>query len=133
MSGGSKNFKGNDFSARKEDINRGGRPRKLFRVFNEELKKLGVEEVGKAQLMEAYAIIFNTDLETLKEWANNDSTPIGLRIIIESLLNKKTRLKAYQEFKEWTFGRASNDIKINAQQSVDITKIWNTSDGNAGK
>ena len=125
--------KGNDFSKRKGDINRNGRPRKMFTTFNQALKEEGIKPLTKAQMMEAFTMIFNTDKATLKKWLKDKDTPIAISIVLEQLTDRHKRAKAFKEYMEWTFGRAANDITINAQQSVSINELWKLSDGSKGK
>jgi len=50
-----------------ESGNPNWQPRKLFSTINKELKNKGIKPLSKAQLIEAYELIFNTDEEELKK------------------------------------------------------------------
>jgi hypothetical protein len=96
-----------------ESGNPNGRPRKSFATINAELKSKGIEKLSKSDLLDAYALIFNTDEETLKDIAKDKKTPYALKIIILELNNNKSRAKAMQDYRDYTFGRAVENIEVN--------------------
>lgn len=93
-----------------ESGNTNGRPRKSFASINAELQAKGIKPLSKTDLIDAYATIFNADEETLKKIAKDKATPYAMKIIILELNNSKTRAKAMQDYRDYTFGRAKESI-----------------------
>ena len=96
-----------------ESGNPNGQPRKLFSTINKELKAKGIKPLSKAQLIEAYELIFNTDEEELKKLATDKSVPFMLRLIIMELSDKKARAKAMADYRDYCFWRAKQEIDNN--------------------
>ena len=96
-----------------ETGNAEGRPKKSFRIINDELKAKGYEALTKSQLIEAYSLVFNTDEETLWEIAKSKDTPYALRIIIMEMNNKQYRAKALQDYRDYMFWKAKQEIDNN--------------------
>lgn len=90
-----------------------GRPRKSFATINKELKAKGIDKLSKADLLDAYALIFNSTEDDLVEIAKDKNTPYALKIIILELNDKRTRAKAMQDYRDYAFGRAVENIDIN--------------------
>lgn len=100
--------------------NPNGRPKKSFSSINSQLKSEGYEPLKKSELMDAYAIIFNTPEERLKEIAKDKETPYAMRIILLEMNDKKTRAKALQDYRDYSFGRPkeSIDLKMHVEQPL---------------
>tara|TARA_R110000803_G_scaffold152067_2_gene217135 strand:+ start:150 stop:536 length:387 start_codon:yes stop_codon:yes gene_type:complete len=100
--------------------NPNGRPRKSFASINLELEAKGVKRLSKADLLDAYALIFNSTEDDLKELAKDANTPYALKIIILELNNSKSRNKAMQDFRDYTFGKAqeNKDITTNGDSLI---------------
>lgn len=90
--------------------NPNGRPPKSFSSINKQLKEEGVNPLKKAELIEAYEIVFNTSEERLKKIAADKETPYALRIIILELNNSKTRARALQDYRDYCYGRAQERV-----------------------
>ena len=101
-----------------ESGNPEGRPRKSFATINAELKEKGIEKLSKADLLDAYALIFNSTEDDLVEIAKDKNTPYALKIIILELNDKRTRAKAMQDFRDYTFGRAIENIDVNNNVTI---------------
>ena len=93
-----------------ESGNPNGRPRKSFSVINAELKSKGIEALSKSDLIDAYALIFNSTEDDLKELAKEKNTPYALRLIIGELNSAKTRSKALQDYRDYAFGKATDNM-----------------------
>jgi len=108
------NFKGKDnsngFSENKNNINKNGRPRKSFATINSELQKKGITKLSKSDLIDAYALIFNSTEDDLKDIAKDNNTPYALKLIILELNDKKTRARAMQDYRDYSFGRATDNV-----------------------
>jgi hypothetical protein len=96
-----------------ESGNPKGRPRKSFASINDELKAKGIGKLSKSDLLDAYALIFNSSELELIELETNEDIPIAFKIILENLTDKKTRTKAMEDFRDYTFGRATENIEVN--------------------
>jgi len=100
--------------------NPNGRPRKSFASINLKLEAKGIKRLSKSDLLDAYALIFNSTEEDLKELAKDSNTPYALKIIILELNNSKSRNKAMQDFRDYTFGKAkeNKDITTNGDSLI---------------
>jgi hypothetical protein len=96
-----------------ESGNPKGRPRKSFATINAGLKDKGIQKLSKTDLLEAYALIFNSSEKDLIELAKDKETPYAFKIIISELNDKRTRAKAMQDYRDYTFGRAVENIEVN--------------------
>jgi len=96
-----------------ESGNPKGRPRKSFGSINKELKAKGVEPLSKSDLLDAYALVFNSTDKELTELKDDQATPYALTIIIEELKDKRTRGKALQDYRDYVYGRAVENLEIN--------------------
>lgn len=101
------------FGANPQNINRKGQPKKSLRLFNEALKEAGVKPLTKEHLMETYEMIFNAPEDMLRDMIKNKpDTPMALKIIYEELQDKTKRHRAYMDLKEWRYGKAAQEIKL---------------------
>jgi len=88
-------------------------PRKLFKDINNDLKDKWIEPLTKQQLLDAYALIFNTDEEVLQEIVNEKKTkiPYVLKLIIKELNNKNSRSKALADYRDYMFWKAKETVE----------------------
>ena len=93
--------------------NPNGRPKKSFASVNAMLREEGYNTLSKSDMMDAYGIIFNIDEDRLKKLSKDKKAPYAFRLLILGLNDKKTREKAIQDYRDWTFGKA--------QQNTDVT------------
>ncbi len=100
--------------------NPNGQPRKLFSSINLELKAKGVTPITRSQLLEAYSLIFNSTEEELKKLSEDKSVPYVLRLIIGELNNKNTRSKALADYRDYMFGKATQNIDEKHSWSVTL-------------
>ena len=98
--------------------NPNGRPRKSFASINAELKAKGIDKLSKSDLLDAYALIFNSTEDDLVNIAKDKNTPYALKIIIMELNDKRTRAKAMQDYRDYTFGRATENIEVNKNVKI---------------
>ena len=112
------NLKGKGFKDNPQNINRVGANRKSFATINAELKAKGITKLSKSDLLDAYALIFNSTEEDLKEIAKDKNTPYALKIIILELNDKRTRAKAMQDYRDYVFGRAVENIDVNNNVTI---------------
>jgi hypothetical protein len=105
-----------------ETANPNGRPKKSFRLINDELKAKGYEPLTKEALIEAYSLVFNTDEKELQEIAKRPETPYALRIIILDMNNKNYRAKALQDYRDYMFGKAVQKNEVDYTQKSLISE-----------
>jgi hypothetical protein len=98
-----------------ETANPNGRPKKSFRLINDELKSKGFEPLTRGQLIELYSLIFNTDAQTIKELAQDEKNPLAIRLAIQELTDPATRGKALQDYRNYAFGTATQHTDITSQ------------------
>jgi len=100
----------NGFDKNPQNINKEGRPKKSFALFNEKMKSEGVVPLSRSQLIEAYGIIFNSSEEKLRSIASDAEQPYALRIIIMEMNDKKTKAKALADYRDYMFGKATQTV-----------------------
>lgn len=100
------------FKDRPHDINKNGAPKKRYNVFIEEQKKLGNGMVSKTDLKDAISIIINMTEEELIELGKNKNMPFTMRSIIQNLIDPSTRQRELQDWRNWIYGMASQDVKM---------------------
>ena len=110
-------IKDKDFSASLEHRNTKG----AYKSIGSIIKRLNNEEyteLDKKSLMKLYKIFFNTPTNELRKIMNNKDTPLGAVVIISTLLDEKTRLKAWTEFINWTMGKAPDRVEVTTNTEV---------------
>ena len=65
-----------------------------------------VQALDKKTLLKLYKVLFGTPTRELEKLKNRIDTPLAVAVIIDTLLNPKTRLTAWKEFQTWVFGKA---------------------------
>lgn len=95
------------FAARPWNIYRGPKKRKSFALFNEVFEEAGIQPLSKDHLLKAYQLVLNSTQAELDAVAEDDSTPLGLKIIIKELQNKDTAAKAMKDLRDYTFDKAA--------------------------
>ena len=88
------NFKGrrntSGFTQHPENINKGGRPKKLVSHINENLKAEGYEPVTNSQLKECYLQILNLPFERVKEMSQMDGNfPLLYKLVAGEMIGKR--------------------------------------------
>lgn len=87
-------------------------PRKLFSSVNLELKAKWITPITRWQLLEAYALIFNSTEADLQILSVDKDMPYVLRLIIWELNNKNTRSKALADYRDYMFGKAKETLEV---------------------
>ena len=101
-----------------ETNNPNGRPKKSFSLMNETLKKEGYEPLTKAQLMEAYSLLFSIDEEKISELGDDTTQPLAIRLIIQEMTEPQSRGKALIDMRDYLFGKAREELKIVEEQPL---------------
>lgn len=97
-----------------------GTPRKLFSTVNLELKAKWITPITRGQLLDAYALIFNSTEADLQLLSVDKEIPYVLRLIIGELNNKNTRSKALADYRDYMFGKATQSIDANHSWSLTL-------------
>ncbi len=95
------------FGANPQNINRKGRPKKSWRTVNDMLQQNGVEKLTKQDLIDGYALIFNSTEDDLEILLEDDETPFALKAMIESMRDKKFRDQALRDYRDYAFGKTA--------------------------
>ena len=102
--------------AQKGEIrNPSGRPKKSFSLLNQTLKDEGYEPITKAQLLEAYQLLFSLDEAKIKELASDKEQPLVIRLIIKDLVNSELSLKVIQDARNYIFGTATQQVDLTSK------------------
>ncbi len=83
-----------------------GRKRKLYNDINLKLKEDGYEPITKAELVEAYQIIFNLDKQAIEELKKQKDLPYSFLLILKSMKDPRVR----QDLRDWAMGKAMEEI-----------------------
>ena len=110
--------KANRFKKGDSTRNPNGRPPKLLKEINEELKLKGIESVKPSQLIEAFELLLNLDEATIKEIVLDITKPFFLRMIGKKLLSSKG-----DEILEKIIDRVAGKTKIFVDHSTLGEKI----------
>lgn len=94
-----------------EVLNPNGRPKKSFTKFNDDMKKAGYEPLTKGALIEAYSLIFSIDEKVVAEIANDETQPLALRLILQSMTDPQSRDKALADYRNYMFGEAKRETE----------------------
>jgi len=94
-----KPFKKND-----PRINRDGRPPKLLKQLNAELKQQGFEPVSESQVVETYLTLLNMDKETILKLIKQDKVPSLFEIAAKGIGGKQG-LQAVEKLLERALGK----------------------------
>ncbi len=108
----------NGFDKNPQNINRNGRPKKMFTTISGELRKEGIQPLKKGELIDAYELIFNTPEATLKALEEQEQLPIALKIIIQELQDPSARAKAWAEYRDYVYGRAATTASVKVEAEV---------------
>lgn len=100
------------FGANPQNINRKGPPRKSFASINATLMEKGVSKLTKQDLIDAYALIFNSTEEDLQEILEAEDTPMAFKIIVKSLGDKKFRDQAMKDLRDYMFGKSAQQVEV---------------------
>lgn len=99
-----------------ETANPNGRPKKSFRIINDQLKKKGFEPLQRRELIELYSLLFNLDESEIKELAQDKSNPLSIRLVIAELTDVQTRAKALQDYRNYAFGAAMQNVALQTEE-----------------
>lgn len=98
----------NDFSVRGGAD--GGRPKKLYSDHINDLKAKGYAPPTKTEYFDMVGLLLAMEEEDLKAFAQDKSRPYWIRLIVIDMNSKATRQKMMSDYRDWLFGRASQQI-----------------------
>ena len=90
--------------------NPNGRPPKLLKHLNQQLKEKGFEPVKPSQLSEAFEILLNLPEKEIRLISNDLENPYFLRVIAKEILDKKTGQLAVDNTLNRTLGKPKLQI-----------------------
>ena len=85
-------------------INRDGRPPKLLKQLNAELKEQGFEPVSESQVIETYLTLLNMDKDTILKLIKEDKVPSLFEIAAKGIGGKQG-LQAVEKLLERALGK----------------------------
>ena len=85
-------------------INRKGRPPKLLKQLNAELKEQGFEPVSESQVVETYLTLLNMDKDTILKLIKEDKVPSLFEIAAKGIGGKQG-LQAVEKLLERALGK----------------------------
>jgi hypothetical protein len=100
------------FRERKKDINREGRPKKNYTVHINELKAQGYEPPTRTEYFDMLGMLLIMKEADLKTFAEDKEKPFWVRLIMTDLNNKSIRHKLMSDYRDWLYGRATQEIDI---------------------
>lgn len=111
--------KGN-FAANPQNINRNGRPRKSWNVFNAKYKELGVDPLTKKDYFEAVTYLMSLTAAEMEEEYKDKENPQWLIWIIGLLRDSSSREKVMTDHRNWVFGKAEETINHTGEIKTDL-------------
>ena len=99
-----------------------GRPPKLLKQLNIELKKEGFEPIKPSQIQEAFEILLNLTEEKIKEMSIDKEMPFFLRLISQRLLADKAD-EIVEKILDRTIGKPKLAIDHTSQGEKIISKF----------
>src|SRR3990167_8510485 len=93
-----------------ESGNPNGRPKKLLRHFNDEMKSAGYERVSPTQIAEAYELILNLDEEDIAKVVTDKKQPMLLRIVARRIMDKKDGHEMIEKIIDRAHGKSRQKI-----------------------
>ena len=116
----------NGFQEHPENINKTGANRKSFSSFNRRWKSEGVEVVSKKEYYNTVGFIMNLTDGELKSEALDEQNPAWIRWLLLDIQKPANRSKIMQDYRDWLFGKAAQDININDvtdKSGPDLSKL----------
>lgn len=106
-----------------ETANPNWRPKKLVSHFNEQLKKEGYEPLTQSQLLDAFNLIFNLDIEKLKELQKKikagENMPFIYSLLLKQLHSNKW-LEALEKMLDRAYWKATQKVEQKQETTVNI-------------
>ena len=93
-----------------QNINRNGRPKKVYNACIEEQKAKGYEAPTRDEFYEMVGLLFVMDEDDLAEFSANKDNPQAIRRIAIDLESDKFRSKLHSEYRDWLFGKATQKV-----------------------
>src|SRR3990167_3187152 len=90
--------------------NPNGRPKKLLRHFNEQMKAEGYERVSPTQIAEAYELLMNLTAEDISKVAQDKKQPMLLRIVAKGIADKKMGHEMIEKIIDRAHGKSRQKI-----------------------
>lgn len=87
-----------------------GRPPKLLRHVNDELKSKGFEPVKPSQIIEAFETLLNLPIEEIQKLEAKPDIPYFLRIICKRLSSGETDSEALEKILDRAIGKPKQSI-----------------------
>ena len=110
---------GNDFSARKGDIDKSGRGRTSLVSLAKKWKEEGEEaEVSKKKLQEVFKYMLGESVRNVKKIAKNEDAPMAVVMMAQALLDDRNKAKNLFEQLSWLFGKAATEIEVTKKTVV---------------
>lgn len=114
---GYENIKGQGFHTNPERINKTGRPPKLLKHLNQDLKEKGFEPVKESQIIEAYELLLQLPEQEIKKIALDKNQPYFMRRVIQYFTSAKG-MEMMDRILDRSFGRVMHRQTVDATVSI---------------
>ncbi len=112
------------FDKRPENINRNGRPKKLYPQLIADAKAKGYVAPSTAEYFEYISLMFSMNENDLRDVATNAETPLWLRQLISDMNDSGIRVKLRTELYDRVFGKTLQQVDIkNTEKNTFISVI----------
>lgn len=95
-----------------ENINRKGRPKRLFTQHTEDLKALGYEVPSKNEYYDLIGLLLVMTEDDLNEFESDKDRPLWIRYTITDFKDDKKRQSLMSDLRDWLFGKAGQSHEI---------------------
>jgi len=105
-----------------------GANRKSWSAFNLKCKAEGIEPLTKNELTSTLNYIFNLTESEIEQFKNDVELPYYLRLLLTDFTDKKIGAKIRQDYRDYIFGKAQQDVKTDHTSNGKEVIDWTTTD-----
>lgn len=102
-----------------------GRPKKKYAQHIADLQEKGYQAPTRTEYFDMMGLLLAMDEDDLKEFAQDQTRPYWIRLIVLDLNSKATRQRMMADYRDWLFGKATQAID-HTSKGKEITSITRT-------